>query len=97
MKILVVEDDVLIAQALKMTLGDCKYTVEVAHDGQAGLDFIEAFDYDLLLLDALLPKLDGISLCRYVRSRGYMMPILLLTSKDSKHDRAIGLDAIFTR
>jgi DNA-binding response OmpR family regulator len=93
MKILVVEDDVLIAQALKMTLGDLKYTVEVAHDGQAGLDFIEAFDYDLLLLDALLPKLDGISLCRYVRSRGYMMPILLLTSKDSKHDRAIGLDA----
>jgi DNA-binding response OmpR family regulator len=92
-KILVVEDDVLVAQALKMTLSDCKYTVEVAHDGQAGLDFIEAFDYDLLLLDALLPKLDGISLCRYVRSRGYMMPILLLTSKDSKHDRAIGLDA----
>ncbi len=93
MKILVVEDDVLLAQALKMTLGDRKYTVEVAHDGQAGLDFIEAFDYDLLLLDAILPKLDGLSLCRYVRSRGYMMPILLLTSKDSKHDRAIGLDA----
>ncbi|WP_295613708.1 response regulator [Chamaesiphon sp. GL140_3_metabinner_50] len=93
MKILVVEDDVLVAQALKMTLGNLKYTVEVAHDGQAGLDFIEAFDYDLLLLDALLPKLDGISLCRRVRSSGYMMPILLLTSKDSKHDRATGLDA----
>jgi DNA-binding response OmpR family regulator len=92
-KILVVEDDVLLAQALKMTLGDLKYTVEVAHDGQAGLDFIEAFDYDLLLLDALLPRLDGISLCRCVRSRGYLMPILLLTSKDSKHDRATGLDA----
>ncbi|WP_310484003.1 response regulator [Chamaesiphon sp. VAR_48_metabat_403] len=93
MKILVVEDDVLVAQALKMTLGDRKYTVEIANDGQTGLDFIEAFDYDLLLLDAILPKLDGLSLCRYLRSRGYMMPILLLTSKDSKHDRAIGLDA----
>ena len=93
MKILVVEDDLVVADALKMTLSDRKYTVEIAHDGQAGLDFIEAFDYDLLLLDSILPKLDGVSLCRHVRSRGYMMPILLLTSLDSNHDRAIGLDA----
>jgi DNA-binding response OmpR family regulator len=93
MKILVVEDDPIVADALRATLGDRNYAVEVADDGQAGLEFIEAFDYDLLLLDAVLPKLDGVSLCRYVRSRGYMMPILLLTSKDSKHDRAIGLDA----
>ena len=93
MKILVVEDDLLVADALKLTLSDRKYTVEIAHDGQAGLDFIEAFDYDLLLLDSILPKLDGVSLCRQVRSRGYMMPILLLTSLDSNHDRAIGLDA----
>ncbi len=93
MKILVVEDDLLVADALKITLSDRKYTVEIAHDGQTGLDFIEAFDYDLLLLDSILPKLDGVSLCRHVRSRGYMMPILLLTSLDSNHDRAIGLDA----
>ena len=93
MKILVVEDDPLVAEALRVTLGDRNYAVEVAEDGQAGLEFVEAFDYDLLLLDAILPKLDGVSLCRYVRSRGYMMPILLLTSNDSKHDRAIGLDA----
>ena len=93
MKILVVEDDPIVADALRATLGDRNYAVEVAEDGQAGLEFIEAFDYDLLLLDALLPKLDGVNLCRYVRSRGYMMPILLLTSRDSKHDRAIGLDA----
>ncbi|WP_373545179.1 response regulator [Chamaesiphon sp.] len=93
MKILVVEDDRAVAEALKIILSEQKYAVEIANDGQAGLDFIEAFDYDLLLLDAVLPKLDGISICRHVRSRGYMMPILLLTSKDSKHDRAIGLDA----
>jgi DNA-binding response OmpR family regulator/HPt (histidine-containing phosphotransfer) domain-containing protein len=93
MKILVVEDDPLVAEALRVTLGDRNYAVEIAADGQAGLEFIEAFDYDLLLLDAVLPKLDGVSLCRYVRSRGYMMPILLLTSKDSQHDRAMGLDA----
>jgi DNA-binding response OmpR family regulator/HPt (histidine-containing phosphotransfer) domain-containing protein len=93
MKILVVEDDLLVAEALKVILSDRMYAVEIAHDGQAGLDCIEAFDYDLLLLDAILPKVDGVSICRYVRSRGYLMPILLLTSKDSKHDRAIGLDA----
>ncbi|WP_310425273.1 response regulator [Chamaesiphon sp. VAR_48_metabat_135_sub] len=93
MKILVVEDDLLVAEALRITLSDRTYAVEVAHDGRSGLDFIEAFDYDLLLLDVILPNLDGISICRHVRSRGYMMPILLLTSKDSKHDRAIGLDA----
>jgi DNA-binding response OmpR family regulator/HPt (histidine-containing phosphotransfer) domain-containing protein len=93
MKILVIEDDLLVAEALRITLSDLTYAVEIAHDGRAGLDFIEAFDYDLLLLDVILPNLDGISLCRHVRSRGYMMPILLLTSKDSKHDRAIGLDA----
>jgi DNA-binding response OmpR family regulator/HPt (histidine-containing phosphotransfer) domain-containing protein len=93
MKILVVEDDPLVAEALRVTLGDQNYAVEIAHDGQAGWEFIEAFDYDLLLLDAMLPKLDGVSLCRHVRSRGYMTPILLLTSKDSQHDRAIGLDA----
>jgi DNA-binding response OmpR family regulator len=66
MKILVVEDDLLVADALKTTLSDRKYTVEIAHDGQAALDFIEAFDYDLLLLDSMLPKLDGVSLCRHV-------------------------------
>jgi DNA-binding response OmpR family regulator/HPt (histidine-containing phosphotransfer) domain-containing protein len=93
MKILVVEDDLLVADALKITLSHHTYAVEITHDGQTGLDFIEAFDYDLLLLDVILPNVDGISICRYVRSRGYMMPILLLTSKDSKHDRAIGLDA----
>jgi DNA-binding response OmpR family regulator/HPt (histidine-containing phosphotransfer) domain-containing protein len=93
MKILVVEDDLLVADALIGMLSRHNYAVEIAHDGQAGLDCIEAFNYDLLLLDVVLPKLDGISLCRHVRSRGYLMPILLLTSKDSKHDRAVGLDA----
>ena len=93
MKILVVEDDLLVAEALKSTLASHNYAVEVVHDGRAGLDCIEAFNYDLLLLDVILPKLDGISLCHHVRSQGYTMPILLLTSKDTKHDRAVGLDA----
>ncbi len=93
LKILVVEDDLLVADALRQTLTSHNYAVEVASDGQTGLDFIEAFDYDLLLLDVLLPKRDGISICRQVRSQGHTMPILLLTSQNSNHDRAVGLDA----
>jgi diguanylate cyclase (GGDEF)-like protein len=93
MKILVVEDDELIAQTLRIILSDQNYAVELASDGQAGLELVEIFDYDLLLLDVMLPKLDGISLCRQLRSQGYQMPILLLTGRDSKHDKAAGLDA----
>jgi DNA-binding response OmpR family regulator/HPt (histidine-containing phosphotransfer) domain-containing protein len=91
LRILVVEDDRLVADALKSTLSNCNYAVEIADDGRTGLDFIEAFDYDLLLLDVMLPKLDGISICRHVRSQGYTMPILMLTAIDG--DRAVGLDA----
>ncbi len=93
MRILVIEDDLAVADALKTTLCSNNYAVEIANDGEAGLNFIEAFNYDLLLLDVLLPKLNGIDICRYVRSHGYTMPILLLTSRDSNHDRAVGLDA----
>ena len=66
---------------------------EVATDGQAAWDLIQAFDYDLIMLDVMLPKLDGISLCRVVRSHNLKMPILLLTGRDSSHEKAIGLDA----
>lgn len=93
MKILVVEDDALTAGALVATLADQNYTVETAADGEAGWQLIEAFAYDLILLDVTLPKLDGISLCQRLRSRGYQMPILLLTARNSSHDKAIGLDA----
>lgn len=93
MKILVIEDDESIAYVLTTILTEQNYAVEVATNGQAGRELIEAFDYDLVLLDVMLPKLDGISLCRQIRSKGLQMPILLLTGRDSGHDKAIGLDA----
>jgi DNA-binding response OmpR family regulator/HPt (histidine-containing phosphotransfer) domain-containing protein len=93
MKILVIEDDELTAYALTSILTDQNYAVEVAHNGQLGWDLVEAFDYDLVMLDVMLPKLDGISLCRQMRAKGWQMPILLLTGRDSGHDKAIGLDA----
>ena len=93
MKILLVEDDELIGSALVEALVAHHYTVDVAADGQAGLELATTFEYDLILLDWLIPKLDGISLCRQLRSKGYQKPILLLTAKDSNSDIVQGLDA----
>ncbi len=93
MRILIVEDEEFIAKALTTVLCNQHYAVEVASDGQAAWDLVQVFDYDLIMLDVMLPKLDGISLCRQIRAQGMKMPILLLTSKDNSHDKAIGLDA----
>ncbi|OSO86992.1 transcriptional regulator [Cylindrospermopsis raciborskii CENA303] len=93
MKILVVEDDALIAYTLTNFLTDQNYAVEVANDGKTAWDLVETYEYDLILLDIVLPKLDGISLCKKIRSSGRRVPILLLTGRDSSHDKAIGLDA----
>ncbi|MFN6452223.1 MAG: response regulator [Nostoc sp. EfeVER01] len=93
MKILVVEDDELSAYSLTTILTNQNYAVEVATDGDAAWNFIQTYDYDLILLDVVLPKLDGISLCRQIRSSDLQMPILLLTGCDSSHEKAIGLDA----
>ncbi|WP_341528392.1 response regulator [Nostoc sp. UHCC 0302] len=93
MKILVVEDDELNAYVLTAVLTNQNYAVEIAADGDTAWDLIQTYTYDLILLDVILPKLDGISLCRKIRSNGLQVPILLLTGRDSSHDKAIGLDA----
>ncbi|RCJ28241.1 multi-component transcriptional regulator [Nostoc sp. ATCC 43529] len=93
MKILIVEDDEFNAYALTSVLTNQNYAVEVAADGDVAWDFIQTCDFDLILLDVMLPKLDGISLCRQIRSHGLQVPILLLTGRDSGHEKAIGLDA----
>jgi len=93
MKILVVEDDKLTAEALVTTLANQNYVVEVVASGEAAWELTEAFAYDLVLLDVTLSQQDGISLCQQLRSHGHQMPILLLTARNSSHDKAIGLDA----
>jgi len=93
MKILIVEDDELNAYALTAVLTNQNYAVEVGSDGITAWELIQTYDYDLILLDVMLPRLDGISLCRQIRSSGRQMPILLLTGCDSSHEKAIGLDA----
>jgi PAS domain S-box-containing protein len=93
MRILVVEDDDLTAQALATVLRQQNYAVEVAANGEDAWSLIQISAFDLMLLDVRLPKLDGIELCRRLRSHNYTVPILLLTGLDSGHDKAIGLDA----
>lgn len=81
MKILVVEDDRAIAQTLQLLLSSYNYAVDIAADGETGKQMAEAFEYDLILLDVILPKLDGISLCQNLRAKGFQRPILLLTGQ----------------
>jgi len=93
MKLLLVDDDERIAESLAEALTDQHYVVDIASDGQVGWEFIEAFTYDIILLDLLLPKLDGISLCRQLRSQGHLTPVLMLTALDATSDHVTGLDA----
>lgn len=93
MKILLVEDDVLLSTALFELLNANRYTIDIASNGQAGLELALSTEYELILLDWLIPKLDGIALCRQLRSQGYRKSILLLTGKNSNADIVAGLDA----
>ncbi|CAD5988938.1 Protein RcaC (plasmid) [Planktothrix tepida] len=93
MKILLVEDDQSIAAMLCVTLTAHRYAVDLASDGQLALELLMQWDYDLILLDVLIPELDGISLCRQLRSLGNQTPILMLTAQNSPENVITGLDA----
>lgn len=92
MKILLVEDDERILVPLVEALSDRHYAVDTATDGLAGWELIQTFPYDLVVLDLMLPKLDGISLCHQLRQAGYAMPVLILTARDTSNDKVTGLD-----
>ncbi len=92
MRILLVEDDETIAAIVSDFLRKQHYVLDVAIDGELGWDFVATYTYDLILLDVMLPKLDGMSLCRKIRNAGQQMPILLLTAKQTSDDKVMGLD-----
>ena len=92
MRILIVEDDFMIAELLRRGLGDQHYVVDIASDGDEGLDLALSNDYDLMILDVMLPKMNGRDLCREVRKEGVMVPILMLTGLGSSHDVITSLD-----
>ncbi|MGB8691465.1 MAG: response regulator transcription factor [Microcoleus sp.] len=92
MKILLVEDDFRISKAIAEALREQRYVVEMVGDGESGLAFAETGSFDLIVLDLMLPKLDGISLCRKLRQAGNKTQILMLTARDTSSDKVLGLD-----
>ncbi len=93
MRILVVEDDRKVASFLGKGLREEGYAVDVVHDGGEGGSKARAHDYDLLLLDVMLPGKSGLEIVREVRAKEMSVPILLLTARDSRADVVLGLDA----
>lgn len=93
MKILIVEDDDRIAKPLAEDLRHQYHAVDIANDGIEGLDYAQTTEYDLILLDLMLPRLDGISLCKKLRADKSNALVLMLTAKDTTTDKVIGLDA----
>jgi heavy metal response regulator len=93
MRILVVEDERKIAEFLKKGLKGEGYAVDIASDGEQGHFLAGTEEYDLLILDLRLPKMDGITLCRKLRGEKFAAPILMLTVRDSVKDKILGLDS----
>lgn len=91
--ILVVEDEVKLAQFIELELKYEGYQAIVVRDGVAGLTAIQELSPDLVLLDGMLPGLSGLEVCRRLRTRGNMVPVIVLTARDEVSDRAAGLDA----
>jgi len=92
MRVLVVEDEPKIAGFLNQGLSEAGYAVDVAQDGEDGLAYASVAEYDAIILDIMLPKLDGVALLRKLRSKGIKTPVLLLTARDALEDRIRGLD-----
>ena len=93
MKILIIEDEVILAQSLKALLEKKGFEVQVCYDGESGTDYALLGIYDLLILDVMMPKMDGYQVARQVRAQRCGTPILMLTAKSALEDRIAGLNA----
>jgi len=92
MRILVVEDEKKVASFIKRGLEEEEFVVDVAHDGEEGLYMGESNSYDLILMDVMLPKMDGLSVIKALRQKGVTSPVLCLTAKDTVEDIVAGLN-----
>ncbi len=93
MRILLVEDETKAADFIRRGLREEGYVVDVSPDGEGALEASRKHDYDLVVLDLMLPRMDGLDVCRTLRSRGLRVPILMLTARDSTDDKIDGLDS----
>lgn len=92
MRILIVEDEVHLAEALAQILKKHNYSVDAVHDGGAGLDYAMSGIYDLLLMDIMMPEMDGITVLKKLRAQGIATPVIMLTAKGELPDMVAGLD-----
>lgn len=88
-----VEDEIKLSKAVRRALELQKYAVDAVYDGQTGLDLAVGEKYDLIILDLMLPKMDGLAICRQIRKEGIDTPVLILTAKGQVNDKVKGLDA----
>lgn len=93
MQILIAEDDVRLAAALEKILKDNGYDVDVVHDGEDGLNYGKTSMYDVIILDVMMPKMDGFEVTRELRRSGINAPIMLLTARDATTDKITGFDS----
>ena len=93
MKILIIEDEKLLADSIKTMLSSKGFEVEAVYDGETGAEYAELGIYDLLILDVMMPKMDGYAVARSVRSKHCSTPILMLTARSDLEDRITGLNA----
>ena len=93
MRVLIVEDQPNVSTYVKRALEEQGYAVDLAHTGREALDWAEVVEFDLIVLDIMLPEVDGITVCRRLRSQGNRAAILMLTARDTVDDRVLGLDA----
>lgn len=93
MKLLLVEDELKLVKALSYILKQNGYVVDVATDGETGLEMAVTGSYDLIILDRMLPSQDGLSIIKEYRNQGFHAPVIFMTAKDSPQDRVEGLDA----
>ncbi|WP_066891876.1 response regulator transcription factor [Clostridium nigeriense] len=92
MKLLLIEDEKELSEALFQILTKNKYFVDSVYDGEDGLDYALTGIYDVIILDIMLPKLDGLSLLKKIRKEGILTPVIMLTAKSQIEDRVVGLD-----
>ncbi|MCC8163477.1 MAG: response regulator transcription factor [Lachnospiraceae bacterium] len=93
MRLLLAEDEQALSRALKAILERNNYSVDAVYDGEAALEYLEAGNYDGVILDIMMPKKDGISVLKEMRTKGSRVPVLLLTAKSEIDDKVLGLDA----
>lgn len=93
MRLLLAEDEAALSKALTAILERNNYSVDAVYDGQAALEYLAADNYDGIILDIMMPKVDGITVLKEIRSKGNLIPVLLLTAKSEVDDKVLGLDA----